>query len=74
MADTWTIKSQVLQTDLSDTGTGFTPVWEVTYNVNSGPAAGTVGKVRVPASQFNAPTVKAAIDAQVTHLHQVASL
>lgn len=74
MAQTWTVTSQRLDTELSDSGTGFVPVWRVSYSVNSGAAAGTTGYVNIPASQYNADTVKAAIDAQVTHLHNVASL
>lgn len=74
MAQTWTVTSQRLDTDFSDSGLGFVPVWRVTYSVNSGPAAGTTGYVNIPASQYNADTVKQAIDAQVTHLHKVADL
>ena len=74
MADKWHVTRQNLTTALSDTGTGFDTVWEVGYMVDTGPAAGTVGTVRVPASQFSAPTVKAAIDAAVYHLDQVAGL
>lgn len=65
---------QRLTTVLTNAGNGFTDVWEVTYQIDSGPGAGTTGQVRVPASQYNAEVVKAAIDAQVQHLHNVASL
>lgn len=65
---------QRLTTVLTNAGTGFTDVWEVTYEVDSGPAAGTTGQVRVPAAQYNAETVKAAIAAQVSHQHNIASL
>ena len=41
---------------------------------SKGPAKGTVGLVRIPASQYNAAYVKAAIDAQVYHIHSVGSL
>lgn len=74
MADKWHVTSQSLQTELSETGVGFTPVWQVKYVVDSGPATGTRGHVNVPAEQFNKDTVKAAIDAAVTHLDAVASL
>lgn len=74
MADMWTITSQQLNTQLSDTGTGFESVWEVGYQITTGPASGTKGKVVVPASQYNAANVKAAIDAAVYHLDQVAKL
>lgn len=74
MADKWRVISQSLQNDLSDSGVGFVPVWQVTYEVTSGPATGTRGKVNVPAAQFNADTVKSAVDAAVYHLDQVAGL
>jgi hypothetical protein len=59
---------------LSGSGTGFTDVWEVTYHIDEGPGQGTEGTVRIPASQYNAATVKATIDALVSHQHAVASL
>ena len=74
MADKWTVTSQTLATELSETGSGFTSVWQVRYKVTSGPAVNTVGQVNIPAGQFNAATVKKAIDAAVYHLDQVAGL
>lgn len=73
-AQSWTVTSQRLDTELNDSGLGFQPVWRVSYKVTSGPAQGTTGYVNVPADQYNADTVKAAIDSQVAHLHNVASL
>lgn len=74
MADTWKVTSQRLDTDLSDSGTGFVPVWRVNYTVTSGPAQGTNGYVNVPAAQHDADTVGRAISAAVANLHKVASL
>lgn len=65
---------QRLTTQISPAGNGFQDVWEVTYQIDSGPAAGTEGLVRVPAGQYNAETVKAAVNAQVSHQHNIASL
>jgi len=65
---------QRLTTEISPAGNGFQDVWEVTYMIDTGPAQGTQAIVRVPASQYNAETVKAAINAQVTHQHNIASL
>lgn len=65
---------QRLTTEISPAGNGFQDVWEVTYQIDTGPAAGTQGLVRVPAGQYNAETVKAAVNALVTHQHNVASL
>lgn len=70
----WHVTSQNLTTTISESGTGFESVWEVRYRVDSGPAQGTTGLVRVPAAQYDAAIVKSAIDAQVYHVHNVASL
>ena len=74
MAVKWHVVSQNLTTQLSDTGPGFESVWEVKYMIDEGPASGTTGMVNIPAAQYNAPTVKSAIDAIVQHNHNVASL
>lgn len=74
MADMWHVTGQNLTTQISDQGTGFDSVWAVRYVVDSGRATGTAGTVNIPAAQFNKDTVKAAIDAAVYHLDQVASL
>lgn len=73
---TWHVlpNGQRLTTVISPSGGGFSDVWEVTYQIDSGPAQGTEGTVRVPASQYNAEVVKATISEQVKHLHSVASL
>lgn len=67
-------QGQRLTTVISPNGNGFTDVWEVTYQIDSGPASGTEGVVRVPASQYNAEVVKATINEQVQHQHNIASL
>lgn len=66
--------SQRLQTELTGVGTGFQSVWEVNYQIDSGPAAGTRGQVRVPAAQYTPEVVSAAIAEQVKKVHGVASL
>lgn len=65
---------QRLTTQLTNTGTGFTDVWEVTYQIDSGPAAGSTATVRVPANQYSPEVVEATIGAQVMKLHGVAGL
>lgn len=70
----WHVTSQNLTTEISDVGTGFTSVWEVRYMIDSGPAQGQSGLVRVPANQYNAANVKDAINGQVYHIHSIASL
>jgi hypothetical protein len=74
MADKWHVTSQRQDTIISETGPGFESVWEVGFTIDSGPATGTRGTVRVPVAQYNADTVAAAIDAQVYHLDKVAGL
>lgn len=65
---------QRLTTQISQAGTGFVDVWEVPYRIDSGPAAGTEGVVRVPVAQYNKETVLATISAIVKHNHEVAGL
>lgn len=65
---------QRLTTQITPSGNGFHDVWEVSYMIDSGPAAGTEGLVRIPASQYNAETVKATINALVGHQHAIAGL
>jgi len=74
MADMWHITKQVQDTEISDTGPGFDHIWVVKYQVDSGPATGTVGEVHIPVAQYNAKTVKDTIDAAVYHVDQVAKL
>lgn len=65
---------QRLTTQINPTGTGFSDIWEVTYMIDTGPASGTQGTVRIPTSQYNAETVKATINDLVSTQHNVASL
>ena len=73
---TWHVvpNGQRLTTAISPSGTGFTDVWEVTYMIDSGPATGNEGTVRIPASQYTTEIVKAAINAQAATQHGVAGL
>lgn len=74
MSAAWHVKSQRQDTVLDDQGPGFMTVWEVTYVIDDGPAQGTQGMVRIPVDRYNAETVKATIDAAVSHVHAVANL
>lgn len=65
---------QRLTTQITTTGRGFIDVWEIPYVIDSGPAAGLEGMVRVPADRYNAEVVKATINAIVAHNHAVGSL
>jgi len=74
MADLWHVVSQRQETEISDVGPGFTIVWVVKFTVDSGPAKGTHGEVHIPVSQYNADTVRSAVDAAVYHIDQVGNL
>ena len=67
-------QGQRLTTTISPNGMGFDDVWEVTYQIDSGPAKGTQSTVRISASDYSANMVAATIAAQVKHLHDVGSL
>jgi len=73
---TWHIVpgGQRLTTQISPSGMGFQDVWEIVYQIDTGPAQGTQGTIRVPPGQYNAETVKAAINQLVTHQHNIAAL
>jgi len=74
MGDKWHVVSQVQDTEISETGPGFSHVWVVKYMVDNGPASGTVGVVRIPVAQHTDETVRNAIDAAVYHIDEVGGL
>jgi len=74
MGDLWRVTSQRPTEELNPGATGFVTVWEVTYQVLSGPAQGAVGKVKIPAINYSAAAVKEAIDKEVAVLSEVAEL
>ena len=73
---TWHVNGSdiVQQTTLAKGGTGIKDVYVVPYTIDSGPAAGHEGTVTIDATAYNPATVKAAIEAQVNAVHDVASL
>lgn len=74
MADNYTITAQSQSQEINPAGNGFEDVWKVSYKVTSGPATGMGGTVTVPEDQHNAQAVKAAIEAKIADLAQIASL
>jgi hypothetical protein len=74
MAESYKILSQVQDTELNTSGTGFIQVWKVTYQVTSGPAKGTVGTVSFPEAEHTSDIVSATIADKVAQLTDVASL
>ena len=70
----YAVTSQSQSTEISPAGNGFINVWNITYKVTSGPATGTLGTVQVSEDQHNASDVKAAIEAKIAALSDIASL
>lgn len=70
----WHVVSQRQTTQLSSVGTGFTDVWEVGYEIDSGTAAGSQGIVRIPATQYTPEVVEATISKVVGTQHSIAGL
>ena len=66
---------QIVQTTtLKAGGGGIADVYEVPYQIDSGPATGHTGKVTIAATQFNPETVREAIAQQVGAVHGVATV
>jgi hypothetical protein len=74
MAELWRVTSQRQTEELNPAGTGFQTVWEVTYQITSGPAQGATGKVKVPAINYSAAVVAELIEKDVTAITEVAAL
>lgn len=74
MADNYTITSQSQSTEINPAGNGFMDVWKIGYKVTSGSATGTTGTVTVTEDDHNAKAVKAAIEAKIASLGEIAAL
>jgi hypothetical protein len=74
MADDHEVTNVTQETQLAESGAGFRPVYKVNYKVTGGPAEGTVGHIIVPASQYDAPTVRAALASAVQKHQDVHSI
>lgn len=74
MAQDYKVLSQQPRININAAGTNFSHDIEVTYQVTSGPAKGTVSTVNVPQSDHTADYVDAAIREQLANFHGVASL
>jgi len=73
---TWhVLGDQITQgTDLKPNGTGLVDYYQVPYRIDSGPALGHEGSVKVPATSYSQAAVQAAIQAAVDATHGVAGL
>lgn len=74
MAQEYKILGQKQVMNLNPAGVGFSNDWEVTYQVTSGAAKGSVATVTIPQSDHNADYVDMAIREQMDNLHGIASL
>lgn len=74
MADTWTVTNTEQHTELAPTGTGFTDVRYVYYNITSGPATGHHGMVKIPEAAYTVDNVRAAITQEVNNEAEIRGL
>jgi hypothetical protein len=74
MAQDYKILGQKPVTNINPAGTGFSNDWEVTYQVTSGAAKGTVATVTIPQADHNAEYVDSAIREKLSDLHGIAEL
>lgn len=75
-AVTWhVLGDQITQeVDLGPGNQGLVEVKIVPYQVDSGPAAGHVGQVKIPVNRFTPDNVRALIQSAVDATHNVAGL
>lgn len=75
-AVTWhVLGDQITQeVDLGPGNQGLVEVKIVPYQIDSGPAAGHVGQVKLPVSRFTPDNVRALIQSAVDATHNVAGL
>lgn len=62
------------ESQLNEAGTGIEDVHVVPFTIDSGPAEGHKGQVKIPHSQWNAENAKAAVENEVNKVHAVASI
>jgi hypothetical protein len=74
MADNFKILYQKQGTQINGQGNGFDDVWNISYQVTSGPSKGTVATISVPDEDHNAAFVSSAIADKISALDDVASL
>lgn len=74
MAERWHVVSQNQSVVLLPGSSGFQDVWEVNYQIDSGPAIGTVAMITVPAEMYTPENVAEQVQAQVDRQSAIASL
>lgn len=63
-----------VEPQLAENGTGITDVHVIPYVIDSGPAKGHQGTVKIPHASFTVDTVKQAVESDVDVHHQVAGI
>jgi hypothetical protein len=74
MPAAYVITGQNQTQEINPAGTGFHTVWNVSYRITDGPAKGTPGSIQFTEDEHTADMVKAAIDAKVKVLNDVAGI
>jgi hypothetical protein len=63
-----------LEPRLSESGTGIEDVHVIPYHIDSGPAKGHKGTVKIPHADFTVDNVRSAIETDVDMHHQIAAI
>lgn len=74
MAQDYKVLGQKPVMNINPAGTGFTNDWDITYQVMSGPAKGSVATVTVSNADHDAEHVDLAIREKIANLHEIANL
>lgn len=61
-------------TELNKSGTGLTDMYVIPFTIDSGPAAGHTGQVKVPVNSAGPEQVAALINASADVVHQIGGL
>lgn len=74
MSERWHVVSQNQSVTLLPGAAGFQDIWEVNFQIDSGPATGQVAMVNVPAETYTPENVAAQVQARVDTMTAIASL
>lgn len=75
-APAWHVLSDEISqsTELKKSGTGLVDMFTIPYVIDSGPATGHTGSVKVPVDNAGPDVVAAAINAQTSTVHMLAGI
>lgn len=74
MPNTWVVTNTEQHTELAPTGTGFTDVRYVYFNITSGPASGHHGMVKIPEAGYSVDNVRATVQKEVDNESDIRGL